>query len=164
MTTTFLNHYDPPKPPKVITITTTDNLIEYTTKADIDDDGAGGNFWNDPDFQPDTTEHVAGQPLNAELTPYIVVNKTVCDLVEPDVLGSLVTVTNTLTDQSAQAVVADIGPSHKLGEISPALARLIGLNPNGNNGGTSDDMIHYSISAGQPATINGVTYPLQAEG
>lgn len=163
---TFLNHYDPPTPPHVINITVLQDplVIDYTTKADIDDDGAGGNFWNDPDFQGDTTEHVNGEPLNAEITPYIVVNRAVCNLVAPDVLGSLAVVLNTLNGAQAEAVVADIGPRNKLGEISPALARLIGLNPSGLDGGTSGDVIRYRIYAGEPACINGVEYPLQPEG
>jgi hypothetical protein len=161
---TFLNHYDD-RPPHAISINVFDGpVIDYTTKADIDDDGAGGNFWNDPDFQGDTAEHVAGQPLNAEFTPYIVVNRQVCNLVAPYVLGSLAVVTNTLNNQQANAVVADIGPSDKLGEISPALARLLGLDPSGIDGGTSEDVVNYRIYAGMPATINGVTYPLTAEG
>lgn len=159
----FLNHYDPPKQPKEITVSVYANPthIEATTKADIDDDGAGGNFWNDPDFQPDTTEHVAGQPLNAETTPYNVVPAAIIDAVEETVMGCLCQATNTQTGQEIDTVTADRGPAHKLGEVSPATAQSIGLPPSGLDGGTSDDIILYRWFPGIPAVINGVTYPLQ---
>ena len=62
---------------------------------------------------------------------------------------------------------ADCGPSNKLGEISLACARAIGVpvdegSPHpANSGGTESHTIHYQLFPGTAATVNGVTYPLQ---
>jgi hypothetical protein len=62
--------------------------------------------------------------------------------VEGVVLGCRVVVTNTGNGRSVAAVVADRGPSNKLGEISLACARAIGVPVNeasphpANSGGT----------------------------
>ena len=78
-------------------------------------------------------------------------------------------VTNTKNTKSVEAVVADGGPSNKLGEISLACAKAIGV-PAGegsthpaNSGGVDADshIIHYRLFPGVAAMVNGVTYPLQ---
>jgi hypothetical protein len=73
-------------------------------------------------------------------------------------------VTNIVTRDWCDAVVGDIGPRSKTGEISPECARRIGLSPNANHGGTSEKIIVYSIEVGEPAVVDGVTYNLQSYG
>jgi hypothetical protein len=87
--------------------------------------------------------------------------------VEGVVLGCRVVVTNTSNGRSVEAVVADRGPSNKLGEISLACARAIGVPVNeasphpANSGGTESHTIRYQLFPGTAATMNGMTYPLQ---
>jgi hypothetical protein len=76
-------------------------------------------------------------------------------------------VTNTKNNKSVEAVIADSGPRNKLGEISLACAKAIGV-PAGegakypaNSGGIDSHIIHYQLFPGVPAVVNGVTYPLQ---
>ena len=85
------------------------------------------------------------------------------------VMGCRAVVTNTKNNKSVEAVVADGGPSNKLGEISLACAKAIGV-PAGegakhpaNSGGidASSHVIHYRLFPGVQAVVNGVTYPLQ---
>lgn len=141
-----------------------DELVKFTAKAAIDSDGSGTNPDHDQYFQNDTTLHNNGKPLNADTEPYIVVPPIVCRKTANIVLGSLVFVQNSKTFDWCFAVAGDIGPSLKLGEISPRCATLIGLDPNANHGGTGEKIINYIIHVGVPARINGVTYSLQRYG
>jgi hypothetical protein len=73
--------------------------------------------------------------------------------------------------QEAEAVVADGGPANKLGEISLACAKAIGVPVNensahpANSGGiaATSHVIHYRLFPGVAASLNGVTYPLQPD-
>jgi hypothetical protein len=92
--------------------------------------------------------------------PYIVIPPSVRKKAKGIVLGCLCKVTNTLNDQSAPAVCADIGPSNKIGELSMAAAKAIGIDPNPKTGGISDFVIKYELFPDTPAVINGETYNL----
>lgn len=66
--------------------------------------------------------------------------------------------------RSCAAVVADIGPRNKIGEGSPALAKVLGINADGRNGGTSDGVSFYLFAGsalGWPRSNNEVR--IQAE-
>jgi hypothetical protein len=126
---------------------------------DIDCDGSGGNPDNDPYFQSDTTLHYKGQPLNAQTVPFIVVPPIVIKATRGVVLGALAEVT--YKGKTVHAVVGDLGPTRKVGEGSPALAKLLGINPNANHGGVDEQTVLYKIHVGVPAVINGITYDLQ---
>ena len=82
-------------------------------------------------------------------------------------LGCRVVVTNTGNGRSVESVVADRGPSNKLGEISLACAQAIGVPVNeasphpANSGGIESHTIRYQLFPGTAATVNGVKYPLQ---
>ena len=81
------------------------------------------------------------------------------------VLGCRCVVTNTITGESVEAVVADVRPARHLGEISVACAKAIGI-PVGrthpaSTGGAPSPTIHYQLFPGIAAVVNGVTYPLQ---
>jgi hypothetical protein len=105
--------------------------------------------------------------VDSATVPFIVVPNVVIEGVQGVVLGCRVVVTNTANGKMVDAVVADLGPSNKLGEISLACARAIGVPVNdasrhpANSGGTESHSIHYQLFPGTPATVNGVRYPLQ---
>jgi hypothetical protein len=123
-------------------------LISFTASAMIDGDGSGGNAYNDPDFQADTTYQPA---LNAELDHYIVLPPQVIRDVPGIVLGCRAVVRNRKTNVTAEAVVGDIGPRSKIGEISVALAQRIGVPSSPTRGGESDHVIDYWIYPGVAA-------------
>jgi hypothetical protein len=136
--------------------------VEYTAKAAIDCDGSGGNPHHDPCFQSDTSLHHNGKALNAEQVPYIAVPPVIIQKTRGVVLGSRVLLTNTRNHKKTEAVVADIGPRRKLGELSPAAAEALGLDGNPNHGGTDAHIIQYRIFPGIPAVVNGVKYDLKS--
>lgn len=131
--------------------------IMWTGKADIDADGSGSSH-GDPDFQPDTTLHIHGKALNADTVPYIVVPPAVRDAARGIVMGCAATVT--YRGKAVMAVVGDIGPHDKIGEISVCLAEKLGINPSPVNGGVPDG-VDYCIYPGETVTLDGITYPLQ---
>jgi len=141
-----------------------DEIVRFLSDADIDCDGSGGNPDRDPYFQADTTLHRGGKALNAYEEPFIVVPPIICKKTRGKVLGSLCLVENTATQQVCSAVVGDIGPTRKTGEISPACAREIGVDPNAVHGGESRKIIRYTIFVGVPAEIGGNSYSLQSYG
>lgn len=127
-----------------------DGSVTYTSTAHVDDDGSGGNPWHDPDFQPHTSlKHRDGSSLNAETEAYIVVPPAVVHDVPGVVLGCKAAVE--YGDLVAAAVVGDVGPAKKLGELSPACARLIGANPSSVSGGVDTQVVKYTIWPGVPA-------------
>lgn len=135
--------------------------VEWTADMDVDCDGIGGNPFHDPDFQPDTALHHDGKALWAERVPYVVVPPAVREHTNGVVLGSLCECWNIATDAYALAVVGDTGPTYKIGEGSPKLCELLGLDPNPNHGGCSDFRIKYRVHVGKAALIDGVQYELQ---
>ncbi|HEU5239332.1 MAG TPA: hypothetical protein VFU37_19535 [Pyrinomonadaceae bacterium] len=136
--------------------------VHFVADADIDADGSGGNPDHDPCFQPNTTLHGPdGRALNAYQVPFVVVPPLVCQKTRGMVLGSECLVTHTLTRRQVLCVVGDLGPTSKIGELSVAAARAIGVPPNPVTGGESRKVIDYEIRVGKPAVINGVRYTLK---
>ncbi len=129
--------------------------VSYNGYGRIDDDGTGGAH-GDPYHQSDTSLHNDGHPLNADVDRYIVVPPQILDGVKPIVLGSKAVVT--YQEKTADAVVGDVGPHHRLGEMSMALASALGINPNPNIGGVDSPVVHYEITPGVAAE----GYKLQA--
>ena len=105
--------------------------------------------------------------VDSATVPFVVVPLTIIAGVQGIVMGCRAVVTNTANGKSVDAVVADRGPAHKLGEISLACARAIGVKVNeasahpANSGGTDQPIIRYQLFPGTAATVNGITYPLQ---
>lgn len=139
--------------------------VTFVGDMDIDCDGSGGNPHHDPCFQDDTTLHFPARPnpngkaLHAEAVPFVVVPPIVCKATRGKVLGSLCEVT--YKGKTVEAVVGDIGPSKKVGEGSPRLAELLGIDGNPNHGGTDEFAVTYKVHVGIPAKIDGITYELQ---
>jgi len=105
--------------------------------------------------------------VDSATVPFVVVPPMIIKGVAGVVMGCRAVVTNTKNGKSVEAVVADAGPSNKLGEISMACAKAIGV-PAGegtthpaNSGGVDAHIIQYRLFPGVPAVVNGVTYPLQ---
>jgi hypothetical protein len=136
-----------------------DGIIRYRSKAAIDGDGSGSSH-GDPDFQNDTSLHFQGAALNADHVPYIVVPPAIIQGVAQIVLGSKATVS--YKGSTCDAVVGDIGPHAKLGEISIACAAALGIPSSPTEGGEDRHLVDYAISPGVPAVVNGITYQLQA--
>lgn len=107
--------------------------------------------------------------VDADTVPYVVVPPLIVSGVAGVVMGCRAVVTNTLNGKTVEAVVADGGNANKLGEISLACARAIGVPVNdaaahpANSGGidASRHVIRYQLFPGVAATVKGVTYPLQ---
>ncbi len=137
-----------------------DGSISFVADADIDCDG-GSNPLKDPHWQPTTSLTYHGKPVDAETVPFIVLPPAVIKAVKGIVLGCHARVTHTVTGRSCYAVVADVGPMSKLGEISVAAAKLIGVNPHPITGGESKRIIRYEIWPGQNAQLQGRAYALK---
>lgn len=143
---------------------TTDNRIVFIADADIDCDGSGGNPDHDPYYQSETTLKFRGRSLNAYKERFVVVPPVVAKHTVGIVLGSHAFVTNLKTNKMTTAVVGDIGPMTKIGELSVACAIAIGLDGNPNHGGTDEQMIGYEVLPGVAAFVDGVVYDLQPYG
>jgi Fungal chitosanase of glycosyl hydrolase group 75 len=138
-----------------------DGTITFTSKAAVDVDGLGDSH-GDPDYQNDTSLHQNGQALNADNDKYIVVPPLIIFSVRGTVLGCQAYVLNLKNGHFSEAVVGDIGPHQKIGEISYALAVALGIDPSPTTGGEEDHMIYYAVKPGQHAVVDGKTYTLQA--
>jgi hypothetical protein len=137
-----------------------DGSVTFTAKAAIDSDGVGPHH-GDRTAQDETTYK---PDLNADEDAYIVVPPAIRDGVKGVVMGCLANVENTVNGQHTAAVVGDIGPRRKLGEISCACASAIGLNPSPVSGGVDEHTIKYVIFPGVPAIVEGRQYHLQPKG
>lgn len=139
--------------------------VVFTADADIDCDGSGGNPDNDRYYLPDTTIHYDGRPLNAYVVPFIVVPPIICRKTAGMVLGCAARFTYLKTGIRVDCVVGDIGPTFKVGEISPAAAKPVGINPNPVHGGEDNmDMCVYEIWPGIPARLGTMKFDLQSFG
>jgi hypothetical protein len=102
--------------------------------------------------------------VDSATVPFIVVPPVIIKGVAGVVMGCRAVVTNTRNGKTVEAVVADVGPSNHLGEISVACAKALGIPTGGThpaNGGGAESGIDYQLFPGVPAVVNGVTYPLQ---
>lgn len=140
-----------------------DNLIVlWTAKMAVDCDGMPVNKYRDQYWQAQTSLTFEGKPINADKVPYIVVPPLIRNGVIPIVMGCQAAVINMMLGLSTPAVVADQGPSEKVGEASCECAERVGLDRNPNNGGTDEHIIRYMIWPGVAAIVDGIEYELQA--
>jgi hypothetical protein len=124
-----------------------DGRITYTAKAAIDADGSGPSL-GDPDFQSNTSLHLDGKALDATKVRYIVVPPSIISAVTPRVLGCQAHVS--FQGKTVDAVVGDVGPRHKIGEISVKCAQDLGIPHSPTKGGVPLG-VHYEIKPGQAA-------------
>lgn len=97
--------------------------------------------------------------VDAETVPYIVVPPAIISGVAGAVLGCRARVT--YKGKSVDALVADVGPRTKVGELSIAAARAVGIPSSPRNGGISEFHVLYELWPGIPAEVNGVKHQLQ---
>lgn len=135
-----------------------DGTVTFLAGANIDNDGSGGNPEHDPYHQDETSLRLNGKSLNAQTVPYVVVPPAIIKGVAPVVLGCRAVVS--YNGKQTEAVVGDIGPKAKVGEMSVACAKRLGINPSPISGGVSSG-VHYELHPGVPAVVDGITYPLQ---
>ena len=84
--------------------------------------------------------------VDSETIPYIVVPPLVIQKTTDVVRGCKARIT--WRSKSVECVVADKGPSNKIGELSIAAARAIGLNSSPRNGGTEKAEVLYELWPG----------------
>lgn len=87
--------------------------------------------------------------VDAETVPYVAVPPLVVNGVRPVVMGCLARVA--WRGRSVDCVVADTGPPLKVGEISIAAARALGIPPSPRNGGRDVPDVAYELWPGTPA-------------
>lgn len=87
--------------------------------------------------------------VDAETVPYVVVPPLVVQRTVGVVRGCQARVT--WRGRSVDCVVADRGPANRIGEISIAAARALGLNPSPRNGGTEAAEVQYELWPGRAA-------------
>lgn len=119
-----------------------------------------GNYVSQTEYQ------WLGQPItsparyvDSEKVPFIVVPPQIRQKPAGVVLGCKARVT--YNGISVDAVVADIGPHSKIGELSIAAANALKIPSSPRNGGIDAKEIFYELWPGCSAQVNGVTYELQ---
>jgi hypothetical protein len=137
-----------------------DDSVHWVSKAAIDSDGSGPHY-GDKTPENDTTLHLNGAPLESDKDIYIVVPPLIIESVKGVVLGCQALVKNQRNGRSTMAVVGDIGPHKKLGEISIECAIQLGIDPSPVVGGEDRHIIEYVIWPGMPAKVYGKQYNLQ---
>lgn len=125
-----------------------DGSVRYTAPAMIDGDGTGSSH-GDPDYQRFTSLKRNGVSLNADEDRYIVVPPAVIFGVPGVVLGCRALVS--FNGLSTDAVVGDVGPHSKIGEISIATAKALGIPSSPVDGGIDEHAVHYTIWPGVAA-------------
>ena len=112
--------------------------------------------WQDPRFNASDPRRY----LDSEKIPFIVIENFIRRRARGIVLGCRALLTNLETKQSVWAMVGDLGPLYKIGEISIAAAQAIGVPSSARTGGTSKNIIQYEFWPGIPAIIASETYSL----
>jgi hypothetical protein len=87
--------------------------------------------------------------VDAETIPYIVVPPIIVQGTKGIVRGCRAKVT--YRNKSVNCVVADLGPANKIGEISIAAARALGITPSPRSGGVVGAFVQYELWPGQAA-------------
>jgi len=137
--------------------------VLFVADCDIDCDGPNGNPDNDPYWQGETTLRLNGESIDSYKVKGIVVPPSICTAVKEQVLGCQAFATNIRTGKREACVVYDIGPTHKLGEMSVLLAGALGFPDSPINGGEdSYDAVLYELFPGVPAQVDDVAFELQA--
>lgn len=120
----------------------------------IDADGSPRARQIDPTGQTQTSMRYGdGSSINAEVVPYMVLPGGQYSQFGIK-LGDMCLVRNRENGRMSIAVFADVGPRHKRGEGSIALAEELGINPSPTRGGTTKPNIEYLV-------LPGSGYPVQ---
>lgn len=95
---------------------------------------------------PDKSSNDPAAYVDAETVPYIVVPPIIVQETAGIVRGCKARVTR--GHATVDCVVADQGPSRKIGELSIAAARALGLDPSPRHGGTEHPELFYELWPG----------------
>lgn len=125
----------------------------YFWFGDADNDVDGSPYWNkDPSGQSGTRWKYNGKPINGDIVPFIVVPPQIIKMT-PEILGGCIG-TAEYKDKIVPCVVGDSGPLSKIGEMSPAGLRGLGLPALENgNGGLDTQGILFRIWPGCAARL-----------
>src|SRR5215204_5985789 len=149
-----------------------DGRVHYMADGDIDADGANGQNGQKPAYKADDSgseflanggmiasktwyRHPAklmGDPaayVDAETVPYIVVPPLIIQKTTGVVRGCKARIT--WKGKTVDCVVADRGPANKIGELSIAAARAVGMPSSPRSGGTEKPEILYELFPGVAA-------------
>lgn len=99
--------------------------------------------------------------VDSETVPYIVVPPQIIQRTKGAVLGCKAQVTHLKNGRLVEAVVADVGPRSKVGELSIEAARVLGIPSSPRRGGEDRPVLKYELWPGVPALVNGCRYALQ---
>jgi len=139
-----------------------DRVIYTTPWYRVDGDGDPTNHFHDPCYQKDTSLHTPdGKPIDAYTLPYVVLNPYIAASLPAVFLGALALVS--YKGKTVNAVIGDVGPPHKVGEGSEALARALGIPESSVNGGFDHDPAHpveWILFPGKPAEVQGIQFAL----
>ena len=125
--------------------------IHFKGYGRIDTDGIGPHH-GDHTAQNDTSLHVNGHALNADVDRFIVLPEQIFAMVGPKVLGCLVYVTlQGVATPTREAVCGDAGPRDRAGEMSRCLALDFGVSGDPNSGGINTPTVSYRFILGVPA-------------
>jgi len=119
--------------------------LSRTGSAAICFDGSGTSHPAGDTYLPGTAYSPGGQPLNGDVTKYVVVNKADYGNVA---MGSKVYVYNNTTGMGTWAIAGDRGPNQGVSEMSTATANAIGVQIGRNSQGgyansCSSDQVSY---------------------
>ncbi|MBS1957167.1 MAG: glycoside hydrolase family 75 protein [Cyanobacteria bacterium SZAS-4] len=127
--------------------------VYMRARMDIDADGSPRARQIDPTGQTQTSmRYTDGSSVNAEVVPYMVLPGGQYSQFGIK-LGDMCLVRNKENGRMTVAVFADVGPRHKRGEGSMALAEELGINPSPTRGGMTKPNIEYLVlpGSGYPA-------------
>jgi hypothetical protein len=88
--------------------------------------------------------------IDSQTVPYGVVNSSIINGVAPIVMGCAFRV-RYCQGPWIPGMVADVGPSKKIGEVSIAMANLLGLPSSPRDGGTNSPHLDYELFPGVPS-------------
>lgn len=125
--------------------------------GDLDFDGSPRWKLDKPYGQAGTSLHFNGAPINGDDVPGIVLPPELIKKTPEIVLGCFATVE--LDGKFEPCVVFDVGPSSKLGELTPCLIRRLGR-PDGLNDGIDAQVLHYRWWPGVAANVDGKQFTL----
>jgi len=97
--------------------------------------------------------------IDSETVPYIAIPPQIRRNARGVVLGCLCECRNVRSGVVVTGMVADIGPRSKFGEVSIAMARMLGINHSPRNGGTDEKIIQYTIRPNKTYVGAGVCKP-----
>lgn len=124
------------------------NVFEIDASGHPKTDGRG-NIYSKTSYMP---------PVDAYDIPYAVVNPIVRLAAKGIILGCHAVIS--YRNRIIQAVVADVGPENKIGEMSIAAARALGIPDSPRTGGV-DSGVSWYLYPGSPAIVDRVTYELR---